>query len=120
MADVATPLAGTELDHELERMLSIERFDPPDGFREKALLSDPEVYERAERDPEGWWAEQAQALDWAEPWTQVLDWENAPFAKWFVGGKLNACANCLDRHVEAGLGDRRSEEHTSELQSPVH
>jgi acetyl-CoA synthetase len=106
MADVATPLAGTELDHELERMLAIERFDPPDGFREKALVSDSAVYERAERDPEGWWAEQARALDWAEPWTQVLDWENAPFAKWFVGGRLNACANCLDRHVEAGLGDR--------------
>ncbi len=87
-------------------MLAIERFDPPEAFREKALLSDPGVYERAERDPEGWWAEQARALDWAEPWTQVLDWENAPFAKWFVGGKMNACANCLDAHVEAGLGDR--------------
>jgi acetyl-CoA synthetase len=106
MADVATPLAGTELEQELERMLGIERFDPPDGFREKARLSDPAVYERAERDPEGWWAEQAQALDWAQPWTEVLDWSDAPFAKWFVGGKLNACANCLDRHVEAGLGDR--------------
>jgi acetyl-CoA synthetase len=106
MADVATPLAGTELEQELERMLGIERFDPPDGFREKARLSDPAVYERAERDPEGWWAEQAQALDWAQPWTEVLDWSEAPFAKWFVGGKLNACANCLDRHVEAGLGDR--------------
>jgi len=106
MADVATPLAGTELEHELERMLGIERFDPPEGFREKARLSDPAVYERAEQDPEGWWAEQAQALDWAQPWTEVLDWSNAPFAKWFVGGKLNACANCLDRHVEAGLGDR--------------
>ena len=74
MADVATPLAGTELEQELERMLGIERFDPPDGFREKARLSDPAVYERAERDPEGWWAEQAQALDWAQPWTEVLDW----------------------------------------------
>src|SRR5690242_493416 len=106
MADVATPLAGTELEHELERMLEIERFDPPEGFREKARLSDPSVYERAEQDPEGWWAEQAQALEWAQPWAEVLDWSNAPFAKWFVGGKLNACANCLDRHVEAGLGDR--------------
>ena len=102
MADVATPLAGQELEHELERMLEIERFDPPDGVPEQALLSDPAVYERAGRDPEGWWAEQARALDWAQPWTQVLDWSNPPFAKWFVGGRLNASHNCLDRHVEAG------------------
>ena len=67
MADVATPLAGTELEQELERMLAIDRFDPPEAFRDKAQLSDSAVYERAERDPEGWWAEQAQALDWAEP-----------------------------------------------------
>jgi acetyl-CoA synthetase len=106
MADVAPPLTGQDLDHELERLLQIERFDPPPEFTKQALLSDPAVYERAARDPEGWWAEQAATLDWAEPWTQVLDWTNPPFAKWFVGGKLNASHNCLDRHVAAGLGDR--------------
>ena len=51
----------------------------------------------------GVWAEK---LDWIEPWDEVLDWSDPPFAKWFVGGKLNASANCLDRHVEAGRGDR--------------
>jgi acetyl-CoA synthetase len=106
MTDVAPRLTGQDLEHELERLLEIERFDPPSSFTDHALLSDPAVYERAARDPEGWWAEQAQSLDWAEPWTQVLDWSNPPFAKWFVGGKLNASYNCLDRHVENGLGDR--------------
>ena len=61
---------------------------------------------RADADPEGFWAEQAEALHWFEKWDQVLDWSNPPFAKWFVGGKLNVSYNCLDRHVEAGLGDR--------------
>jgi len=106
MADVTSPLAGAELEHELERMLDIERFEPPDDFRHDALLNDPAVYERAAADPEAWWAEQAGALEWSQPWTQVLDWSQPPFAKWFVGGRLNACHNCLDRHVEAGLGNR--------------
>ena len=106
MADVAPPLTGQDLEHELERLLQIERFDPPEEFTKHALLSDPAIYERAARDPEGWWAEQAATLDWAEPWTQVLDWSNPPFAKWFLGGKLNASHNCLDRHVAAGLGER--------------
>ena len=61
---------------------------------------------RPSRDPEGFWAEQAEALDWDEKWDQVLDWSNPPFAKWFVGGKLNVSYNCVDRHVEAGNGDR--------------
>ena len=59
MADVAPRLTGQDLEHELERLLEIERFDPPEAFTEQALLSDPAVYERAARDPEGWWAEQA-------------------------------------------------------------
>ena len=52
------------------------------------------------------WAEQAERLDWAEKWDRVLDWDNPPFAKWFVGGRLNAAYNCVDRHVEAGNGDK--------------
>jgi acetyl-CoA synthetase len=106
MPDLPSAPTGQELDHELERLLDVERFDPPEQFGEAALLSDPGVYERAARDPQAWWAEQAGRLDWAQPWTQVLDWSNPPFAKWFVGGRLNASYNCLDRHVEAGLGGR--------------
>ena len=59
----------------------------------------------AEADPEGFWAEQARALTWFEPWEQVLDWQ-LPFARWFIGGRLNVAFNCLDRHVEAGVGDK--------------
>ena len=60
----------------------------------------------ADEDFEAWWASWAEKLDWIEPWDEVLDWSDPPFAKWFVGGKLNASANCLDRHVDAGNGDR--------------
>ncbi len=94
------------LDSELARMLEVERFEPPADFHEHALLNDPAVYERAARDPQGWWAEQAEQLDWFTPWERVLDDSNPPFYKWFVGGTLNASHNCLDRHVEAGRGER--------------
>ena len=66
----------------------------------------PRIYERADADSEAFWAEQAEALHWDQKWDQVLDWSNPPFAKWFVGGKLNVAYNCVDRHVEAGNGDR--------------
>jgi acetyl-CoA synthetase len=97
---------GSTLEQRLEAMLSIERFEPPAAFREQALLSDPAVYAAAERDPQAWWAEQAESLDWFERWDTVLDDSDPPFYKWFVGGKINASYNCLDRHVEAGRGDR--------------
>ena len=106
MSDGAATEGGTTLEQELERMLEIERFQPPQEFREQALLRDPAVYEEAARDPQGWWARQAEDLDWFERWDTVLDDANPPFYKWFVGGKLNASYNCLDRHVEAGRGDR--------------
>ena len=61
---------------------------------------------RPRRIIEGFWAQQAEALHWDEKWDKVLDWSDPPFAKWFVGGKLNVSYNCLDRHVEAGNGDR--------------
>ncbi|HEV2127002.1 MAG TPA: acetate--CoA ligase [Thermomicrobiales bacterium] len=80
-------------------------FAPSDAFREQANISDPEIYERAAADPEAFWAEQAESLSWYRKWDTVLEWDE-PFAKWFVGGKLNASYNCLDRHVEAGNGDR--------------
>jgi acetyl-CoA synthetase len=100
---------GTEertLERDLEEMLDIERFPPPDEFRQQALIQDESIYEEAERDYEGFWAKQAEALDWEQKWDQVLDWSDPPHAKWFIGGKLNVAYNCVDRHVEAGNGDR--------------
>ena len=92
---------------ELDVLLHTEQtFPPPPEFAAQANASDPGVYERADADPETWWASWAEKLEWIEPWDQVLDWSDPPFAKWFAGGKLNVCANCLDRHVEAGRGER--------------
>src|SRR5688572_31228599 len=94
-------------DKAIENLLSeLRTFEPPDDFRRDAVVSDPEVYERAERDFEGFWAEQAaEHVTWYKKWDRVLEW-NPPFAKWFVGGTLNISYNCLDRHVEAGFGDK--------------
>ncbi|MBU2693961.1 acetate--CoA ligase [Pimelobacter sp. 30-1] len=78
---------------------------PPAELARHANLQQ-DAYERAAADRLGFWAEQAARIDWAEPFTEVLDWSNPPFAKWFVGGRLNAAYNCVDRHVEAGAGDR--------------
>jgi len=80
------------------------RFEPPPELAAQANAQ-PGIYEEAAADPPAWWATQAERLDWAEPWDTVLDWE-LPFARWFVGGKLNASVNCVDRHVAAGRGDR--------------
>ncbi len=81
------------------------KFPPPAEFQANALIKDPAIYEQAEADPEAFWAEQAKMLDWFKPWDTVLEWE-PPYAKWFIGGKLNASYNCLDRHVAAGRGDK--------------
>ncbi|MCM3516829.1 acetate--CoA ligase [Nocardioides sp. P86] len=79
-------------------------FEPPAELAAAANVT-AEAYERAAADPEAFWAEQAGRLSWEREWDQVLDWSNPPFAKWFVGGRLNAAYNCVDRHVEAGRGD---------------
>ena len=81
------------------------RFPPPKGFAERANVRDPDVYSEAAKDPEGFWAGFAEDLHWFKKWDQVLDWE-PPFAQWFVGGKLNASYNCLDRHLGNGLGGK--------------
>jgi len=81
------------------------RFPPSAEFAANANLKEA-AYAAAQADPLAFWAEQAERLDWHTKWDTVLDWSNPPFAKWFVGGRLNASYNCLDRHVEAGLGDR--------------
>jgi acetyl-CoA synthetase len=102
-SDAAT---GGELDAELAALLDVETFDPPEEFRERALLKDPAVYGEAALDPEAWWAAQAEELHWFQKWSRVLDDDDPPFYKWFTGGKLNVSYNCLDRHVLAGRGDR--------------
>ncbi len=85
----------------IEALLQEDRtFPPPEGFRQQANVSDPGVYEEAAKDPEGFWAGFAEELDWFQKWDQVLDW-SPPFAKWFLGGKLNVSYNCIDRHLNS-------------------
>src|SRR5436305_4318424 len=99
--------AGSEqLERELAELLAVERFEPPREFREQALLKDPAIYAEAERDPLGFWSAQAEQLHWFRRWDRVLDDSDPPFYKWFTGGTINASYNCLDRHVEAGRGER--------------
>jgi acetyl-CoA synthetase len=80
-------------------------FPPSEEFAAQANVTQ-ETFDEAAQDRLAFWEQAADRLDWAERWDQVLDWSNPPFAKWFVGGKLNAAYNCVDRHVEAGNGDR--------------
>src|SRR4051812_4129649 len=104
---MATELKTEDLEKQLESMLDIEKFPPPDDFRKNALVTDESMYEEAAEDLEGFWQRRAEELiDWAEKPSQPLDESNAPFYKWFTDGKLNASYNCLDRHIEAGQGDR--------------
>ena len=98
--------AGEGAAPEIEVLLDERRsYPPPEAFRAAAQVRDPGIYDRAEADPEAFWAEQAENLAWSRKWDRVLDWK-PPFARWFVGGRLNASVNCLDRHLEAGRGDR--------------
>ncbi len=106
MAETTSPQTGETLEGKLEAMLEIETFEPPEEFRRDALLSDESIYEEAESDWQGWWRRQAAELDWAKEPSEGLDDSNPPFYKWFADGKLNASYNCVDRHVEAGNGDR--------------
>ncbi len=105
---------------QIDALLQEDRhFDPPAEFAAAAHVRDEAVYEEADKDPEAFWARFAGELEWSKPWTKVLDWK-PPHAKWFVGGKLNACVNCVDRHVrtwrrnkaaivwEGEPGDRRT------------
>ncbi|GLU89377.1 acetate--CoA ligase [Agromyces sp. NBRC 114283] len=92
-----------QIDHALEE---IRRFRPSPEFAAQAV-ADESLYRRAAEDRLGFWAEQARELiQWETPFTEVLDWTNPPFARWFGDGRLNVAANCLDRHVDAGYGDR--------------
>jgi len=80
-------------------------FRPSLAFRKQAILSDPRIYARADRDPEAFWAALAKELVWSRPWRKVLVWD-PPHARWFVGGRLNASANCLDRHLSTPLRNK--------------
>ncbi|OUZ10081.1 acetate--CoA ligase [Aeromicrobium sp. PE09-221] len=80
-------------------------FEPPAAIAEHANVT-AAAYEEAAADRLGFWRTQAERLDWQTPFTEVLDWSNPPFAKWFADGKLNVAYNCVDRHVEAGRGDK--------------
>ena len=104
--EVASGRPEGGLEAELGELLEQETFEPSEEFRDSALVSDESLQEEAERDPDAWWAKLASKLDWFTEPTEVLDDSDPPFFKWFSDGKLNASVNCLDRHVDAGNGDR--------------
>ena len=96
----------SDAERTIEALLSELRvFEPPEAFRARAIASDPTIYERANADHQAFWAEQAERLTWFRRWDTVMDW-NPPWVTWFEGGTLNASSNCLDRHVEAGGGEK--------------
>jgi acetyl-CoA synthetase len=93
-------------DDALDNLLHEDRHFPPPAELAAHANVTAETYAEAEADFEGFWAKQAKRISWQTEPTQVLDWSNPPFAKWYADGTLNAAYNCLDRHVEAGNGDR--------------
>jgi len=94
-----------EVERTIDALLEERReFEPPKEFTAQANANDPSIYEHAEKDPEAWWESQAERLSWSKKWDKVLQWD-PPHHEWFVGGKLNASYNCLDRHLEEN-GDR--------------
>jgi acetyl-CoA synthetase len=99
-------LSGEKLERRLAELLHEDRFVPPAPFVAGARVNDASLHAEGELDPNAFWADQARGLHWDEPFTTVLDDSNPPFYKWFTDGKLNVSYNCLDRHVEAGRGNR--------------
>ena len=93
-------------DEALENLLHENRTFPPSAEFAAQANAKAEMYDQAAADRLGFWDEQARRLHWETPWEQTLDWSEAPFAKWFVGGTLNVAYNCVDRHVDAGFGDK--------------
>ena len=94
----------SDAEEGLSALLHETRTLPPPAELASSANAQPGIYEEAAADPLGFWAAQAERLQWASR-GPILDWD-LPFAKWFVGGTLNVAVNCVDRHVEAGLGDR--------------
>jgi len=98
-------MVENEVERTIDALLEERReFEPPKEFTQQANANDPSIYEHAEKDPEAWWESQAERLTWSKKWDRVLQWD-PPHHEWFVGGKLNASYNCLDRHLEEN-GDR--------------
>ena len=96
----------TEDMQDIDALLDERRvIEPSKDFCDHAIVQTEDVYREAAEDLEGFWARQAERLRWSRTWDRVLDWD-PPWVKWFAGGTLNICDNCVDRHVEAGLGDR--------------
>ncbi len=107
--DAASGDVVTDPTHQptLDNLLSEDRTFPPGAEFAAQANAHPEMYAWAQSDRLAFWAEQARSLlDWDTPFTEVLDWSRAPVARWFADGRLNACANAVDRHVAAGRGDR--------------
>lgn len=90
----------------LENLMTESRLYPPSSDFAAQANAQPELYELAQKDRLKFWEMQAERLTWHKKWNQTLDWSNAPFAKWFVGGEINVSYNCVDRHVESGHGDQ--------------
>lgn len=101
-----TIMAETITSQTISTLLDEDRsFPPPEQFRAHANFKDPHLYEEAAADPVKYWESWARELDWFEPWHTALE-SNIPYAKWFLGGKLNACYNCVDRHLEKGRANK--------------
>ena len=89
-------------DKAIEVLLDEKRnFPPPRQFKKSANVKDPAIYKSAAKNPLAFWTKAAKEIDWFKPHKKALEW-NSPWAKWFIGGKLNASYNCLDRHVNSG------------------
>ncbi len=100
MATTQRSVTKRSVEATIQALLEENRLFPaPAAFRRNANINDPQIYEAARQDRLAFWEQQAGRLDWFEPWKRVLEWE-PPYAKWFVGGKLNASYNCLDRHIK--------------------
>ena len=95
--DNTTPLTVDDLLEEKRVFPADER------FKAQSLIKDQSLFDEAKKDRLAFWAQRAEELDWFQKWTKVLEWKK-PYSKWFVGGKLNASYNCLDRHIKAGKG----------------
>ena len=108
----------SESSESLSNLLREERTFPPSADFAAAANVGAEMYDVARADRLAFWDEQASRLHWDAPWSQTLDWSDAPFARWFVDGRLNVAFNCVDRHVANGLGDRVADTQDDESVSP--
>src|SRR5687767_439982 len=91
---------------EIDSLLHEERSFPPSGeWKAHAIANDAGIYDRAAADPEAFWEGFARELEWIRPWDEVVRWKS-PHAQWFVGGKLNASVNCVDRHARGARRNR--------------